>query len=117
MAGIDLCALSEISAPGSRGFSVNTSQGCVEVFVVCRGNCVVAYRNSCPHTGGPLDWVPDQFLSIDNDRIQCATHDALFRIEDGVCIKGPCAGQSLESVAVEIIAGRITLNLDESGCE
>jgi len=117
VASIDLCALSEISAPGSRGFSVNALQGCVEVFVVRSGNRVVAYRNSCPHTGGPLDWVPDQFLSIENDRIQCATHDALFRIEDGVCIKGPCAGQSLVSVAVEVIAGRVMLNLDESGCE
>lgn len=117
VASIDLCALTEIGLPGSRGFSINVQQGCVEVFVVRSGNAVVAYRNSCPHTRGPLDWVPDQFLSIDSDRIQCATHDALFRIEDGVCIKGPCAGQSLMPVAVEIIAGRVMVTLDESGCE
>ena len=117
MASVDLCALTEIGLPGSRGFSIDAGQGRLEVFVVRSGNAVVAYRNTCPHTGGPLDWVPDQFLSIDSDMIQCATHDALFRIEDGVCIKGPCAGQSLIPVAVEVFAGRVMLVLDDSGDE
>lgn len=117
MASIDLCALTDLDLPGSRGFSIDAMQGSVEVFVVRSGNTVFAYRNSCPHTGGPLDWVPDQFLSIDSDMIQCATHDALFGIEDGVCIKGPCAGQALIPVTVEIIAGRVMLSLDDSGCE
>jgi len=117
VASIDLCALTEIGMPGSRGFTIDTVQGLLEVFVVRSGNAVVAYRNTCPHTGGPLDWLPDQFLSIDGDMIQCATHDALFRIEDGVCTKGPCAGQSLMPVAVEVIAGRVILNPDDSGRE
>jgi nitrite reductase/ring-hydroxylating ferredoxin subunit len=114
---VDLCALTEIGVPGSRGFSVDMDQGSVQLFVVRSGNTVVAYRNSCPHTGGPLDWVPDEFLSIGNDRIQCATHDALFRIEDGLCIKGPCAGQFLVPVGIEIKAGRVLVALDESGCK
>jgi nitrite reductase/ring-hydroxylating ferredoxin subunit len=73
---------------------------------------VVAYRNSCPHTGGPLDWVPDQFLNLDGDLIQCATHDALFRIEDGVCVKGPCVGRSLTAVPVVIEAQQVSVVLD-----
>jgi naringenin degradation protein FdeD len=117
LASVDLCALTEINQPGSRGFSIDTAQGKVDVFVVRRGTTVVGYLNSCPHTGGPLDWVPDQFLNIDSDMIQCATHDALFRIEDGVCIRGPCAGQSLIPAAVKIVAGRVLLLMDESGCE
>ena len=50
------------------------------LFVVRTGATVRAYENSCPHTGGPLDWVPDQFLTREKDMILCATHGALFRI-------------------------------------
>lgn len=117
MATIELCSLNDIDIQGSRGFSIDTLQGRDELFVVRSGNAVFVYRNSCPHTGGPLDWVPDQFLSIDSDWIQCATHDALFRIEDGVCVKGPCAGQSLKPVAVEIIGDSVMVDLDVSGSE
>jgi nitrite reductase/ring-hydroxylating ferredoxin subunit len=31
--------------------------------------------------------------------IQCATHGALFLIESGECVAGPCAGQSLQALA------------------
>jgi nitrite reductase/ring-hydroxylating ferredoxin subunit len=99
-----VCALAEIAEGSSRGFSLMTEQGCRDVFVVRKGE-LVAYLNSCPHTGGPLDWVPDQFLDLDGELIQCATHAALFRISDGLCVHGPCAGQSLQVVKVEVTDG------------
>ncbi|MEE8263379.1 MAG: Rieske (2Fe-2S) protein, partial [Gammaproteobacteria bacterium] len=40
-------------------------------------------------------WVPDQFLDETGNLLQCATHGALFRIEDGFCVAGPCTGASL----------------------
>ena len=85
-----------------------------DIFLVRTPAGVVAYRNSCPHTGGPLDWVPDRFLNLDGDLIQCATHDALFRIDDGVCIKGPCAGQSLQAVSVEVAQGQVLVEVSDS---
>lgn len=60
------------------------------------------YLNACPHTGGPLDWVPGRFLNAEGDLIQCSTHGALFRIEDGFCVAGPCAGASLTPVSLKI---------------
>jgi nitrite reductase/ring-hydroxylating ferredoxin subunit len=65
--------------------------------------------NSCPHTGGPLDWVPDQFLSLDRNYIQCATHNALFRFSDGYCVSGTCAGDQLTSVPVAIDDGEVVI--------
>lgn len=56
------------------------------------------YRNRCPHTGAPLNWQPDHFLNFEGDLIQCALHGALFRIEDGLCLHGPCVGRQLEAV-------------------
>jgi len=45
-----------------------------------------------------LGWQPDRFLDDSASLIQCATHGALFLIENGECIAGPCAGQSLTAV-------------------
>ncbi len=104
---IFLCALQELADGASRGFTVATATGVQDIFVVHKNTQVVAYRNSCPHTGGPLDWVPDQFLSLDGSLIQCATHDARFRIEDGVCIAGPCAGRRLSPVRTVLVKGAV----------
>ena len=97
-----LCCLHDLADPGSRGFTLQTTEGWKDIFVVRRGEAVYAYMNSCPHTGSPLDWQPDQFLNLDRTLIQCATHLALFRIDDGYCVAGPCAGQALAAVAVTL---------------
>ena len=81
----------------------------VDLFVVRFGTEVRAYLNSCPHTGGPLDWVPDQFLSLDRQHMQCATHAALFRWQDGACVAGPCAGDTLTALPVDVVDGRVLL--------
>ena len=97
-----LCRLAEIPDPGSRGFDFKEGDDLRSVFVVRKHGTVRAYENSCPHTEGPLDWVPDQFLTREKDKILCATHGALFRIEDGHCLAGPCIGESLTSLPVSI---------------
>lgn len=53
------------------------------------------YANRCPHRGTELDWMPGRFLDASGRYLQCATHGALFRIDTGQCIAGPCRGQSL----------------------
>jgi nitrite reductase/ring-hydroxylating ferredoxin subunit len=55
--------------------------------------------------GTPLDWKPDDFMSEDGDHIMCHTHGALFEIEDGFCVAGPCAGDNLQPVAVGLDDG------------
>ena len=100
-----LCRLEDLPDPGSKAFVVEGAAGAEEIFLVRRGQEVFAYRNQCPHTGGPLDWMPDEFLDLDKRHIQCATHDARFRIEDGYCLAGPCAGQALEAVPVRLESG------------
>jgi nitrite reductase/ring-hydroxylating ferredoxin subunit len=107
--GTLLVRLADVPEGTSRGFTIETDAGCRDIFVVHKGGCIRAYVNSCPHTGGPLDWVPDQFLDAGGELIQCATHHALFRIEDGLCIAGPCAGDSLTPVAIAVRDGQIRL--------
>ena len=105
-----LCRLDEIATPGSKGFSLGAGAERREIFVVRdAAGAARAYVNSCPHTGGPLDWVEHQFLSLDKRLILCATHGALFRMADGHCIHGPCAGKRLAAVAMAVVDGAVTL--------
>lgn len=50
----------------------------------------------------PLDWQPHQFLDERGELIQCAIHGALFAIETGLCLRGPCAGRSLQALPVQL---------------
>ena len=107
-AGIFLCRLDDIPDPGSKGFEKIKDEDAF--FVVRRGGEVFAYRNNCPHYGAPLDWKPDAFLSYDRKFILCSMHAALFKIDDGKCIDGPCPGDFLEKVNIEIRKGEIFLS-------
>lgn len=102
-----ICTLDEIADPGSRGFSLQTEQGAVDCMLIRRGASAFAYRNSCPHAGAPLDWSPGRFLDVRNELIQCALHGALFLIESGECIRGPCVGAHLEPIETTITDGNV----------
>lgn len=80
-----------------------------EGFVVRRGDRVFGYVNRCPHTGAPLDWMPDQFLDAEKEYIICAVHGALFEIDSGRCVYGPCVDRVLESLSVSVVENRVML--------
>ncbi len=110
VAGRVLCRLDEIPDGAAKGFDLGGGDEPLEIFVVREGSRVYAYRNICPHTGSPLDWQPDDFMSEDGSLIMCHTHGALFEIADGFCIAGPCAGDQLGAIAVEVdAAGNVVL--------
>lgn len=104
-----VCRFQELQDPGSLGVTLELGGRLHDVFVVRRGQQAFCYLNRCPHTGSPLDWMPDQFLSLDRQHIQCATHAALFRIDDGFCIAGPCSGDALASLPVIVEDGKVIL--------
>jgi nitrite reductase/ring-hydroxylating ferredoxin subunit len=107
-----LCGLEDVGDPGTRGFELDVGlPQPFRVFVVRKGGVLAAYRNRCPHTGAPLEWLPDQFLDLDGSFIQCAIHGALFRPEDGYCVRGPCIGQSLQRIPLEQVEGRLSVTL------
>jgi len=101
-----LCRVDEIPDGGSRGFPPPPG-GFTGLFAVRQGDRVHVYVNACPHLGLPLDWAPDRFLSQDGRHIVCSVHGALFHIDGGSCIFGPCRGNHLEVVLIEIVDGVI----------
>ena len=87
----------QIEEGQSRGFIIDNTN----LFIVRHQGQVVAYHNRCPHRKQPLEWLPNQFLDDDKQFIQCASHGALFTIEQGLCISGPCHRKSLTRLSVE----------------
>ena len=70
------------------------------LFAVRQEGQLYAYWNICPHLGIPLNWMPDRFLDLEGVLIQCSSHGALFQIDDGECISGPCSGEHLMSATL-----------------
>lgn len=91
---IRLCNNDDIEESSSKGFEIAD----INLFAVKADGQIFIYKNHCPHLGVELNWLEDQFLDSDNALIQCATHGALFVINSGECVAGPCTGESLTSI-------------------
>jgi nitrite reductase/ring-hydroxylating ferredoxin subunit len=48
----------------------------------------------------PLDYGDGEVFDEAGKMFQCRTHGALYRIEDGRCVVGPCSGASLKPVEI-----------------
>jgi nitrite reductase/ring-hydroxylating ferredoxin subunit len=98
--GLYICEVHEVGDPGCHEFRVRTRHGDIEGFVVHWRGSWFAYRNQCPHTGVSLNWQPHQFFDYQQRLLQCALHGALFEPDTGLCIHGPCLGDSLHPLPV-----------------
>jgi nitrite reductase/ring-hydroxylating ferredoxin subunit len=106
-AGTPLCALADLADPGAKGFVFRAGDRLFTAFVVRAGGSVHGWRDRCPHAALPLAAFGDRYLTREGDFILCANHGALFRIEDGLCIGGPCAGARLTPWAVRVEDGAV----------
>ena len=94
-----LCAVGDLLEGQVKGFA---EQG---VFALRFNGIFHVYQDACPHYGDtPLAWRKDAYLNADGTRIVCAAHGALFEPDTGLCVLGPCLGQSLQSVPVDLNA-------------
>jgi nitrite reductase/ring-hydroxylating ferredoxin subunit len=104
-----LCRVADIPENGAKGFP-GANGAFTGLVAVRQDDAVYVYENACPHIGTPLDWTPDRFLSADGRHLICATHGAEFTIADGLCISGPCRGDQLTPVNVEIRDGVVHIS-------
>lgn len=101
--------LDELSDPGCREFTIGTGDWPFKGFVVRQGDAVYAYQNFCAHAGHALNWQEDKFLTADGKQIICASHGAIYEIESGKCIAGPCPGKKLRAVEVTVKNGDVVV--------
>jgi len=103
-AGTRLCAAGDVREGQGREVVFGEGKDAFRIVLFRVGQRVLAYHNCCPHFSLPLNYEPDLFHLLDGGVLMCAHHTAMFRIEDGACIDGPCAGASLTSIALVLDA-------------
>lgn len=102
-----LCRLEEVPELEARGFMV----GGRKLFAVKKKGNIFVYENSCPHVGITLEYSENEFLDYDKNFIICSGHGALFSIETGYCVAGPCRGKSLRKINFTVADGVIEISV------
>lgn len=97
------------AAEVARGRFVRVGPGPETVLVGQVGGAWRAYANVCRHHALPLDLGARSAMSDDGRYLLCHQHGALYRLEDGRCVSGPCAGETLAPVAVHATDGELLL--------
>lgn len=100
---LHLCHLDDLEDNEAKGFDPQ-EQGTDTMFIVRKNTHVFAYYDQCPHYDGSttLPWRKDAYLNSEAELIVCAAHGAEFEIDTGLCIHGPCLGESLVGVPLGI---------------
>ncbi|OOG59732.1 Rieske 2Fe-2S domain-containing protein [Rhodanobacter sp. C03] len=105
-----LCRLDAIPDGGATAVDAMLADGEESLILLRHGEQVHGYLNVCPHTGRRLDYAPGKFL-LKNDTLICAVHGATFNQGDGLCIAGPCRGEHLREVAVQVVDDVVHLSV------
>ncbi len=81
------------------------------VIVTRRDGRLYGWLDNCPHYdgGSPMAWRRDAYLDGSGDYLACHAHGALFDIESGECLIGPCLGMALTSVSLRVEDGQVVL--------
>ncbi|MCA6116871.1 Rieske 2Fe-2S domain-containing protein [Bradyrhizobium sp. WSM 1738] len=110
-----VCHADAIERGGAKGFSLSRIDESGEsrpfpiVVVRTFGNDYYGYLNRCPHDGVWLNIGSGEFFSSDRAFIRCGRHGAIFEIDSGFCIDGPCNAKALEPVALAVVDGDVCL--------
>lgn len=106
-AGISLGPLDLIADGAARNYVLRIGANRFHGFVVRKGEQVFGYVDRCPHAGLPLAQQLDQYLTPDGGLIACSWHGAIFTVEEGACVGGPCVGARLSPWPVTVSEGRV----------
>ncbi len=92
----------ELGHGASKKFKILRGEFESEALLINYQGALFAYVNRCPHIGISLDWVDNQFFTVDQRYLMCANHGAIFEPATGECVWGPCLGASLQKLEIEI---------------
>jgi len=98
----------------SRTFETRVKGKLFQGFVVRKGGEYFAYQNLCRHLPISLDLGDNQLLTHDKAHLQCHMHGAVYKIDSGLCISGPCEGASLRPLELKEDGTRLVIRIPES---
>lgn len=110
-----VCATDAIERGGARAFSLSRVDAAGEsrpfpiVVIRTHDNDYLGYVNACPHDGVWLNFGSGEFFAPDRAFLRCGRHGAIFEIDSGLCIEGPCKAKSLQPIALAVVDGEVCL--------
>jgi nitrite reductase/ring-hydroxylating ferredoxin subunit len=104
-----ICPADALADGSSMKFLLRAGDRPVEAFLIRFEGRHYAYRNRCAHMALGLDFDDNDFFTVDQRALICKTHGAVYHPDSGVCFSGPCYGEALDPVAIEVRDGRVVL--------
>ena len=111
---INVAKLSDIEEGSATNAVIELADGHRHLILTRKADEVNVFLNSCPHTGVRLDWKVGVFLTVDKAHLQCSIHGALFELDSGFCVAGPCINQRLVKLQTKVYDQAIYVNALES---
>src|SRR5262249_50063715 len=107
--GEPICSIQELSDNSSLKFRILEQGRAIEAFLIRFSGQYYAYKNRCAHLALTLDLDDNDFFTIDYRALICKTHGAAYFPESGICFSGPCYGEALEALSVQLRDGQVIL--------
>ncbi len=105
-----LIPIGDIENNQPKAFNTLIDNKNIDLILVRNASQFCVYVNQCPHQGRRLDYAPGQFLSKSGMLI-CAAHGASFQLASGLCVQGPCRGESLTTLSAELIDDQLRVDI------
>lgn len=97
-----LANISEVEEGKWYEFNLQTEDSLFSLMLQKKNSEYIAFKNFCPHQGRRMNYSLGQFLTTKEGNLVCPAHGAEFKPDNGLCINGPCLGQSLEPVHIQL---------------
>ena len=97
--------VSEVAEGTTVKFQFSRRGKTVEAFLARHQGRLVAYENVCRHLPLTLDYDDNRFFDRAGNHFVCQTHGAVYDPLNGVCVRGPCEGEKLKRVPIEVVDG------------
>lgn len=105
-AGLALARIEELADPCAIVVPID-GDAYATLIVTRSGDHIAAFRNRCPHAAYPLQRADGRIVVQEGRYLVCGAHGASFTLTDGACAGGPCNGDGLERVAIEVRDGLV----------
>jgi len=106
---IKIARADDVAEGGTLKFPFTLGGKPAEGFLARFQGQLVAYENKCRHLPLRLDFDSGRFFTPEGGHFICQTHNAIYEPLTGLCVRGPCEGESLKPLKIEVIEGDVWL--------